>query len=100
MWIQFMQTALKGHPEHSLDQPTDIISIRIDPLTGMRAMGNNPNAIFEYFMQPFVPGEDKENAYANSTSNPAGTAAPAAAATTNGDNAAPSNQTTDGTGIY
>ncbi len=97
MWIQFMQTALKGKPEHSLDQPTDIISIRIDPLTGMRAMGNNPNAIFEYFMQPFVPGEDKENAYAN-TSAPS--TSPTTPAARSGDNAVPSNQTTDGTGIY
>jgi penicillin-binding protein 1A len=98
MWIQFIQTALKGKPEHSLDQPTDIISIRIDPLTGMRAMGNNPNAIFEYFMQPYVPGEDKENAYAN-TAPSTSTTTPAASA--GGDNsAAPNNQTTDGTGIY
>jgi penicillin-binding protein 1A len=94
MWIQFMQTALKGRPEHSLDQPTDIVSIRIDPLTGMRALGNNPNAVFEYFMQPYVPGEDKENAYANTAT---GTAAAPAAATSNGE---PNNQTTDGTGIY
>jgi len=55
LWIQFMQTALQNHPEHPMEQPPGIVSIRIDPLTGKRASANNPVAKFEYFMTPYVP---------------------------------------------
>lgn len=55
MWMQFMQSALKDKPEHIFDQPTGIVSIRIDPMTGKRARANDANGIFEYFMLPFLP---------------------------------------------
>jgi penicillin-binding protein 1A len=58
MWIDFMQTALKGHPEQSIDQPPGIVSVRIDPQTGKRASIHDPIAKFEYFMSPFVPEDD------------------------------------------
>lgn len=58
-WIQFMQSALKGRPEHTLEQPTGIVSVKIDPQTGKRAAANDPLAEFEYFMSPYVPGDDK-----------------------------------------
>lgn len=61
MWMQFMQSALKGQPLHTLEQPPGIVSIRIDPMTGGRASANDPNAIFEYFMLPHVP--DKSDVY-------------------------------------
>jgi penicillin-binding protein 1A len=88
MWIQFMQNALKGHPEHTLEEPANIVSIKIDPLTGSRAVGSDPNAMFEYFMEPYVPGEDRENAYTS--------VAPAvkSGGSTTGDNSVPNNQTT------
>lgn len=98
MWIQFMQTALKGVPEHKMDEPTNIISIRIDPLTGSRAASNDPNAIFEYFMQPYVPGVDKETAYRNTGGDTDGVSH---GETSSDDNAAPNNQTnSEGSGIY
>lgn len=59
MWIQFMQSALKGRPERPLEQPPGIVSVRIDPLTGKRTSTNDPVATFEYFMSPYVPDEDK-----------------------------------------
>src|SRR3990167_3729499 len=59
VWIQFMQTALKGKREHVIEQPTGVVSIRIDPATGKRTSANDVNAMFEYFMLPFVP--DKES---------------------------------------
>lgn len=58
MWMQFMQSALKGKPLHALEQPQGIVSIRIDPMTGRRASARDPNAMFEYFMLPHVPDED------------------------------------------
>lgn len=59
MWMQFMQAALKNHPERIIEQPPGIINIRVDPATGKRASASNPLAMFEYFMQPYVPETDK-----------------------------------------
>jgi penicillin-binding protein 1A len=100
MWIQFMQAALNGHPEHKLDEPENIVSIRIDPLTGSRAAANDPNAIFEYFMEPYIPGVDKETAFSHLGDNNEGTGVHSGKPG-NGDNAAPNNQTSaEGSGIY
>lgn len=55
MWMQFIEVALKGKPEHQLDQPQDVVSIRIDPTTGERASMDDPDAMFEYFMLPYAP---------------------------------------------
>jgi penicillin-binding protein 1A len=55
MWMQFMQFALKGKPEHILDQPPGIASVRIDPDTGRRAEAGSSTAMFEYFMLPYLP---------------------------------------------
>jgi penicillin-binding protein 1A len=60
MWVEFMQTALKGKPERPPLQPENIVSIRIDPLTGKRAFAGDPVALFEYFMKPYVPGKNDE----------------------------------------
>lgn len=59
MWVQFMQAALKGHPDKPFEQPSGIVNVRIDPLTGKRAPANDPIATFEFFMAPYVPDEDK-----------------------------------------
>lgn len=58
MWMDFMQTALKGKPEHPLEQPEGITLVRIDPQTGKRAAPNDPLATSEYFMTPYVPDDD------------------------------------------
>jgi membrane carboxypeptidase/penicillin-binding protein len=61
MWIQFMQAALKGRPEHTQEQPPGIVSVRIDPISGTRVSGNDPQAIFEYFMEQNVPSANTED---------------------------------------
>lgn len=61
MWMDFMQAALKDKPETEIDQPPGIATIRIDPQTGKRATPNDPLAITEYFMTPYVPDEDQSN---------------------------------------
>lgn len=63
MWMQFIQTALKGKPEHMMPQPPGILSVKIDPQSGKRTSANDGNAIFEYFMLPFLP--ERENAAAD-----------------------------------
>jgi hypothetical protein len=51
------------------------VSVRIDPLTGKRAATNDPVATFEYFMQPYVPDEDKNTTTveSNTPTTPAAT---------------------------
>lgn len=57
IWIDFMNDALLGKPEHSLPEPTGITTARIDPLTGKLARPNQKNAIFETFSNDTVPTE-------------------------------------------
>jgi penicillin-binding protein 1A len=58
MWMQFMQSALKGKPEHFMEQPAGVVGIRVDPYTGNRASPSDSDALFEYFMLPHVPGRE------------------------------------------
>lgn len=60
MWIQFMRAALQDKPVHPFEPPADIVSIKIDPLTGKRASANNPVAKFEYFMAEHTPGNEPD----------------------------------------
>lgn len=61
MWIEFMQAALRGTPDQPINQPPGIVSMRINPVTGKRAVATDPTAQFEYFMEPYVP--EKESSY-------------------------------------
>ncbi len=61
MWIDFMEIALKGVPEHPFPQPGDIISVGINPANGLRAKPNQPNTITEYFVETDVPAIDEES---------------------------------------
>ena len=66
MWIQFIQTALKNKPETPQIQPPDVVSIRINSYTGKRTSAKDGDALFEYFMQPYLPGKEVP-AYAGSS---------------------------------
>ncbi len=55
MWIDYMRIALEGVPESILEQPTGIVTVRIDPKTGLLASASHPSAIFESFRQQDVP---------------------------------------------
>jgi penicillin-binding protein 1A len=57
IWVEYMQTALKDIPEKSYDQPEGIISVRIDPATGLLAAPGQTDAIFEYFREGTAPTE-------------------------------------------
>ncbi len=65
IWMQFMQAALKGRPEHTLEQPPGIVSVRIDTETGKRASASDPNARFEYFMAQHLPDDEDSNNSSN-----------------------------------
>ena len=55
IWIEFMQEALKGLPETLPDQPPGIVMRKIDPATGELATAQNPEAIFELFLEEHQP---------------------------------------------
>ncbi|MFW5449978.1 MAG: penicillin-binding protein 1A [Methylophagaceae bacterium] len=57
MWIEFMETALKDTPDEALKQPVDMVTVRIDPVTGLLARPNTPKAIYESFRKQYVPTE-------------------------------------------
>jgi penicillin-binding protein 1A len=60
MWIEFMHTALKGMPVRVPEQPPGLVTVRIDPETGLLARAGHPNAIFETFRQENVPQRQAE----------------------------------------
>ncbi|MCG6968301.1 MAG: penicillin-binding protein 1A [Gammaproteobacteria bacterium] len=55
MWIYYMREALKGLPEKPLKRPPGLVTVRIDPDTGLLANAGNPDAIFETFREDQVP---------------------------------------------
>jgi penicillin-binding protein 1A len=55
MWIDFMRVALDGVPEEALAQPDGLVTVRIDPESGLRASASQPGAVFETFRSENVP---------------------------------------------
>ncbi len=55
MWIDYMRVALEGTPEHTMKQPQGMVTVRIDPKTGLLADAHHANAIFETFRADHVP---------------------------------------------
>lgn len=55
IWMDFMELALAQEPIATREQPTGIVSVRIDPETGKRARTGDPDAIFEIFRNEHVP---------------------------------------------
>ncbi|MDX1812906.1 MAG: penicillin-binding transpeptidase domain-containing protein, partial [Gammaproteobacteria bacterium] len=57
IWINYMREALKDVPETPLVQPNSIVTVRIDPDTGLLVDAGYPDAIFESFRQENVPSQ-------------------------------------------
>lgn len=73
MWIHFMAAALDGVPEHPLERPSGLVTVRIDPETGLLAAADSANAIFETFPAERVPIRRANSAAQGpTTTNPAG----------------------------
>jgi penicillin-binding protein 1A len=62
MWIEYMRTALKGLPIEVPEQPAGLVTVRIDPETGLLAHAGNPRAIFETFREENVPQRQAQGA--------------------------------------
>lgn len=55
VWIDYMSVALEGKPENTPIPPEGIVSVKIDPTTGLLAAPDQANAIFEYFREEDAP---------------------------------------------
>ncbi len=55
IWQKFMEPILSTRADQPLPQPDGIISVRIDPKTGLLAPSSQKNAIFEFFREENVP---------------------------------------------
>lgn len=56
-WIDFMKVALADIPVEPFEQPTDIVSVRIDKATGKLSTSTNKSSLFEYFQIKTAPTE-------------------------------------------
>lgn len=60
MWIDYMGVALDGTPESTMERPAGLVTVKIDPSTGLLAGADDPNAIFESFRADNVPKPGKQ----------------------------------------
>lgn len=61
MWVDYMRDSLLGVEEKELEQPSGLVSVRIDPKTGLLANASTKDAIFEFFLADQVPTEQTES---------------------------------------
>lgn len=73
IWMEFMHAALAGKPERHFKQPEGVVSLRIDPHTGLRAPPEQADAVFEYFTEDNTPGQDGSDVAPSGSSAPATT---------------------------
>lgn len=62
VWIDFMSVALEGMPDARLPQPAGLVTVRIDPETGLLAESGAPDAILESFRPESVPRRSSSTA--------------------------------------
>lgn len=55
MWINFMRAALAGVPDQPPEQPPGLVTVRINPESGLLAAPGDQNAIFETFFAENAP---------------------------------------------
>ena len=60
-WVDYMRQALAGVPQRVQVQPPGVISVKIDPDTGLLARPGQKSAIFEVFRQEMAPSQLTDN---------------------------------------
>lgn len=55
IWMRYMGKVLEGVPDQRLEQPPGLVTVRIDPQTGLLADSGQPDAVFETFREDQVP---------------------------------------------
>ncbi|MEH6576015.1 MAG: penicillin-binding protein 1A [Amphritea sp.] len=69
IWIDFMNVALQDSLDRPPAQPDGMVSVRIDPKTGLLAYPGQENAIFEIFPEDIAPTETALNPLQQNTSD-------------------------------
>ena len=72
MWMQYMGEALAGSAIVKREQPEGLVTVRIDPKTGLLARSGQADAIFETFRVAEVPQAGVESRAAGAGSHSAG----------------------------
>lgn len=67
IWIDFMRNALKGTPIANMPEPTGLVSVRINPKTGMLASPGEDDASFAIFRQQYAPTQTSANTSSSHT---------------------------------
>jgi penicillin-binding protein 1A len=96
IWIEFMQQALHGKPEHIIDEPADIVKLQVDAQSGLRADASDPNSINEIFMEPYTPSAERASHYSENENENESEDQPEPGAVTSSNQASPEG----GGGIY
>lgn len=65
IWVDYMSVALSTIPESPLPRPDGLVTLKIDPETGLKAYPGQDNAIFEIFKEEDVPAETAEPKHGN-----------------------------------
>jgi len=60
IWVRYMETALHGMPEKTLPEPPNMITVNIDPDSGLLAGVGYGKSIPEIFREEYVPVETIE----------------------------------------
>ena len=60
VWINYMRDVLKKVPEHHPSRPEGIITLKIDPYTGLPTGGHTDQEIFELFLAENAPRERQQ----------------------------------------
>ncbi len=74
MWVAYMGEALKGVPESVLPQPPGLVTVRIDPVTGLRLPPGQSGGLFETFRPEYAPRQYSQPAQAGERGEAADTA--------------------------
>jgi len=79
IWIRYMSSALQGIPDKPYVVPDGVVSLKIDPNTGLHA-ADEASGVFEYFYQEYPPPEAEQtfSPIPGFPTSPAVPAAPAA----------------------
>lgn len=72
MWIDFMKEVLPSLPEEPLREPVGMVTVKIDPQTGLLARPEATNAIYETFREDYVPTQMAPSTQTNSNGDPIG----------------------------
>jgi penicillin-binding protein 1A len=63
IWIDFARIALRGAPNHRMDMPEGIVTVRISKTSGCPASASHPveDVMFEHFIEGTVPECDSDD---------------------------------------